>query len=171
MQFYSNLPEPRRKNGEVACYLSHKKLWEHIYNLGIPYALIFEDDIIISPKIGRKDIQEALDESPGFDIIFIGHCGAHPSSLVYREYRFTDVITAPASPLCLHAYIISRSAIENLLSQPDDFKSAIDEITRLWCKSNLCFVSKHEDIKGMKTFGSGIVLQDENMVSNIRKFR
>lgn len=171
MQFYSNLPHPRRKNGEIACYLSHKKLWEHIYNLGIPYALIFEDDIIISPKIGRKDIQEALDKSTGFDIIFIGHCGAYPSDLLPREYRFTDVITTPANPQCLHAYIISRSAIENLLSQPDDFNKAIDEITQLWCRSNLCFVSKHEDIEGIKTFGSGIVLQDENLVSNIRKFR
>lgn len=171
IQFYSNLPYPKRKTGEVACYMSHKKLWEHIYNLDIPYALIFEDDLIISPKIGRKDIQEALDESTGFDIIFIGHCYAYPYNFLSGEYRFTDAITTPATPQCLHAYIISRSAIQDLLIKPDDFNKAIDEITQSYCNSNLCFVSKHEVIEGKKTFGSGIVLQDEDLDSNIRKFR
>jgi len=169
VQFYSKLPFPKRSVGEIACYMSHKKLWEHIYNLGIPYALIFEDDLIISPGISKKDIQDALDESVGFDIIFLGHCDG--SNYYLGEYRFSDVNTRPAAAQCLHAYIISRSAIEGFLNQPDNFNKAIDEIVQQYCKSKLCFVSKHVPYERKNTFGSGIVLQDEDYASNIRKIR
>jgi hypothetical protein len=168
VQFYSKLSSPKRLIGEIACYMSHKSLWKHIYNMGIPYALIFEDDLIFSPRISKKDIQNALDESVGFDIIFLGHCGG--KDYIWGEYRFSDVNTRPVAAQCLHAYIISRSAIESLLNQPDDFNKAIDQITQQYCRSHLCFASRHVPYEGKNTFGSGIVLQDEDFGSNIPKF-
>lgn len=170
IQFYSKLPFPKRPINEIACYMSHKNLWQHIYNIGIPHALIFEDDLIISPGIGKKDIQDTLDESIGYDIIFLGHCGGD-SDKIWGEYRFSDVNTRPGAPQCAHAYIISRSAIKNLLNQPDNFNKPIDYIQQQYCKSKLCFVSKHVPYKGKNTYGSGIVLQDEDFGSNIRKVR
>jgi len=38
------------KNTEVACYLSHKKIWEKISNDNSP-SLIFEDDVLLSKRI------------------------------------------------------------------------------------------------------------------------
>jgi len=38
------------KNTELACYLSHKKIWEIISNDNLP-SLIFEDDVLLSKKI------------------------------------------------------------------------------------------------------------------------
>jgi len=38
------------RNTEVACYLSHKRIWEKISNDNLP-SLIFEDDVLLSKKI------------------------------------------------------------------------------------------------------------------------
>ncbi len=37
--------------GELGCFMSHYLLWEKIINEDLPYMLIFEDDVIVSPNI------------------------------------------------------------------------------------------------------------------------
>ena len=36
--------------GKQGCFLSHLKIWKDILDKKIPYALIFEDDIVFHPK-------------------------------------------------------------------------------------------------------------------------
>ncbi len=37
--------------GELGCFMSHYLLWKQIIDADLPYMLIFEDDVIVSPKI------------------------------------------------------------------------------------------------------------------------
>lgn len=158
--FYETICSPKRSIGEIACYISHHKLWKYIYDNGIPYALIFEDDAIFAPKITKKDIMDEIKHSDGFNIIYLGHCFSN-------MLNFTEPIVSTGKAQCLHAYVISREAIKKLLNTPIDFSLPIDKITEKLCSSNLCYISHNVPYKGYKTYGSGIILQDKELGSNL----
>jgi GR25 family glycosyltransferase involved in LPS biosynthesis/phosphorylcholine metabolism protein LicD len=159
VDFYEQLPLPKRSIGEVACYLSHKKLWEHIYDQNIPYAVIFEDDAYPTKDITSKDIMDIIRRSAGFDMIYLGHCFSSPSV-------FTQPIVTPGTAQCLHAYVISRKAIGKILAKPDDYSLPIDKITERHCMENLCFLAHHVPAQN-DTFGQGIIHQDIDLGSNL----
>lgn len=172
VQFYNRIPSPKISDGEVACYISHKKLWKLIYEQGLPYVLIFEDDLIFSSNFGKNDILSAISHSIGFNVIFLGHSGStKPHQFFNKEYIFSNPITLPGSAYCMHAYIISRPAIEFLLAQPDNFTKPIDEHLYYYCHNNLCFLSKHVNYDSKNTFGNGLVYQDNKLGSNLRESR
>lgn len=167
-EFYMNIPLPKRAKGEVACYLSHIALWKHIYKLGIPYALIFEDDIIFGKNVSKQDILDAANDSIGFDIVFLGHCGGVASIIHgFQDFRFDSPNTILGTAMCCHAYIISRKCIEDLLKKRLDFAVPIDVITKNYCNENTCFLSKHKEYQNTGCFGSGLIHQDRNMTSDL----
>jgi len=159
-QLYDKISYPKRTKGEVACYMSHTNLWKHIYDSGQPYALIFEDDLLFAPGIGKKDILSSMEQSRGFNIIYLGHC-----------YTNTGVFSKPdtrkGTGQCLHAYIITRKAIKKILSEKENYFLPIDKVTEKLCSSNICYLSKHIPITDNKTFGYGIIHQDEELGSNL----
>jgi hypothetical protein len=159
IDFYNELPFPKRSIGEVACYLSHKKLWQHIYDQNVPYAIIFEDDAYPTKTITAKDIDDIIQRSAGFDMIYLGHCFSSPNI-------FTQPIVTPGTAQCLHAYVISRKAIDKILSKPDDYGLPIDKITEKHCLENLCFLAHHIPSES-DTYGQGIIHQDVNLGSNL----
>ena len=144
--------------GECACYLSHKKLWAHIYELGISHAIIFEDDIIMTPNITKKTILNQINNSEGFSILFLGYC--------YQKINVSYSEPKIGRAVCAHAYVISRHAIEKLLSKKNNFSIPIDVEMENICKDNLCFLSY--DVKDSVNFGGGIIKQDNSIVSDLR---
>lgn len=159
---YYNEITSKRTIGEFGCYLSHKYLWEYIYSLNIPYAIIFEDDIIFDDSLKREHILDIVNKSKGFNILFLGHC--------YSNYNnFTSPNSKVGTALCTNAYIITRQAIKKLLDIKDNFYHPIDNITRDFCKENLCYIS-HTPFKNKKyEFGGGIIKQDFSLESTIPK--
>ena len=123
--------------------------------------LIFEDDILYPEQIGLSDFDNALINSPKFDIILLGHCGAVTE-------LFTDPVVKVGSANCTHAYIISREGMRKILETPERYNYPIDKILTQMCSSSklLCFVSKHVPMVGSNI--GGIIHQDTESVSNIR---
>lgn len=159
IDLYNKVNKPNISIAEFACYLSHKTLWAYIYSLNIPYAIIFEDDIIMDDTITKEDIVKRIDESKGFNILFLGHCYSNIGI-------FKDPITLVGTGLCLNAYVISRLSIENLLKIQDDYGYPIDKITQKFCKNELCYLS---NTINFNDYGGGIIKQENHYTnSNIR---
>ena len=60
--------EPEAKPGAIACFLSHRRAWQRLLDLGLPYALVCEDDAHLTEALGRlEDLVSALDP---FDLLF-----------------------------------------------------------------------------------------------------
>lgn len=157
INFYNKISKPKIGINEFACYLSHKYLWEYIYFLNIPYAIIFEDDIIIEENINKQDILNFINKSTGFNILFLGHCYSNES--VFYD---TDVIIGTA--MCLNAYVITREAIEKLINIEDNFSKPVDHLTYKFCEKEICYLSK--TIKS-NNYGEGIIKQDYDINSDI----
>lgn len=148
---YQKISEP-----ELACFMSHTKLWEYLYEKNVENAIIFEDDIIFSKDLRKQDIIDTIENSKGFNIIWLGHC----NDLLPIK------VTQPGTSLCLHAYVVSSFALEKLVN----FKSKIDKvdyIIRTFCKKNLCFKAGDKRNKDVSTFGHGIIHQDNMFNSNL----
>lgn len=159
IELYKQVKKMNISVPEFACYLSHKTLWAYIYSLNVPYAIIFEDDIIMDDSITKEDIIKRIDDSKGFNILFLGHC--YSNTGIFKEPR-----TLVGTGLCLNAYVISRLAIENLLKIEDDYSYPIDKITEKFCKNELCYLSNTLDFK---EYGGGIIKQENHYTnSNIR---
>lgn len=145
--------------GTIACYLSHKKLWEYLYDINVPYALIFEDDIIIGENITTTDISNIIINSIGFNIIFLGYTNPN------RNLEF-DHCSKEGGGSCLHAYVVSRNGLKNLLNINYDFSQPIDKITYNFSNDFLCYLAKNTNNNG--NFGSGVIFQDITIVSGLR---
>lgn len=110
-------------DGEIGCYMSHARCWEQILIQKLDYALILEDDAILTPEItayiaklagsnsewdyiklshGRKpkNILNAIDLGDG---LFLGQCIKLPSTTTGQF-----VSLAGAKKLLEHAYPIAR---------------------------------------------------------------
>lgn len=157
---------PKITRAEYACYQSHLKLWKFLYDSGVPYAIIFEDDISIPPSVTLKDVVNTIDDSKGFDILLLGHCYA-PS--LNREPTSTSRV---GSAVCLHAYAISRSGLSKLINKEHDYQYAIDEfLHQKFCPDNLCYYAKDraQDHRGGKIWAEGLFAQDDNFPTDIQQ--
>ena len=83
--------------------------------------------------------------------------------------NFNNFNTKVGTGLCTHAYIINRNGIEKLLKQKLNYNVPIDRITYNFCKENLCYISKHKDNSSKNVFGKGIIHQDNDFSSTIKK--
>ena len=151
---------------EFACYLSHKNLWKNLYDKNVPYAIIFEDDLYFGDNISKQNIVDEINNSIkinmtlNFNILFLGYC--------FGTSIFSYPITKPGHGFCLHAYVITRGAMEQLLNKEDTFLKPIDHVTFQFCKNNICYLSHDVENKNKNLFGNGIILQDRIIESDIR---
>lgn len=67
---FSSLHRRFLTKGEVACFFSHRKIWELISNQSAPFAFVFEDDVVISPKVCYLE-NYLLSGEIDFDIIHL----------------------------------------------------------------------------------------------------
>ena len=153
------LPKGKIVGGELGCYMSHLTLWKKLYNDNVDSALVLEDDIIPAYGVGMGDIDVICKSSPGYTLIFLGHCG-RPNVI------FNTPKTKVGARRCTHAYIISRRGLEILTSMKHDFSVPVDHITEKLCKKNICYVSRHLDSPS-KGDTYGIIHQDENLDNDI----
>lgn len=98
--------------GMIGCYLSHYSIFEQMTE---PYAIIFEDDARIHPKIYKKVIKSIVEEEGRFpsdwDVILLGHwckmceptAQASPDVAVARFFWGT------------HGYMVSQTGARKLL--------------------------------------------------------
>jgi len=151
---YTNL-----KPGEIACAISHRSLWEHIYDTGVPYAIIFEDDISIPEHIDNKTIQKYIHNKPYFDLLYLGHC--------FPEITHKGKLVSEGCADCRHAYVISRNAIKILLEEPIT-EEPIDNVMKNLCKSGKLKSFLANTTHGKKTVCNckGLIFQKNDTIKS-----
>jgi len=106
--------------GEIGCYISHMRVWQHIHNKNIPAAIILEDDLIIEEHLSKTIDQ--LNMLNNWDMIKLSDNRANP---------FIESFTL-ATPLTLgnyfkvpngtQGYAISLSGTKKLLQRKPFFR-------------------------------------------------
>lgn len=104
-----------RSNGEIGCVLSHLKIWKHMIEQNIKYAIIFEDDCVATNniKILEQVVYDEIHLIKDCDIILLGALGYHGyenivNSNFVKVNRFDGthalIITNATAKKCIEFY-------------------------------------------------------------------
>ena len=143
---------------ELACWASHMQIWTEIAATASPqndtWSLIFEDDIDLEMMTVNilQSFPDDLWSQP--DMIYLGHCGNPPGTLLYRgllDYRVHRAL----NPSCTHAYALRSSAaarLVRLLSTP--LRAVDDDIAVLGKEGKLLIFSIHPPLARQQSITS-----------------
>ncbi len=107
-------------NGEIACYLSHRKAWSYVIEEGLSHALVLEDDIFL-----KCDISEVLafaQNIGNWDILKLFNDGDEYPQAVKNLSPTLDVVSYNRVPNCACAYLVSFRGAKKLLSRKKVFR-------------------------------------------------
>jgi glycosyl transferase family 25 len=118
-------------NGEVACYLSHKKAWRQAIDAGVDYLVVLEDDLIIDGPL-KKIIDEVIEADLSWDMVKL-----FETRKQRRAVRSLDngasIVDTPTMPIATTGYIVKVSSLPRLLESTKHFNRPIDiEFKSYW---------------------------------------
>lgn len=123
------------RGGEIGCLLSHKSVAQKIVDENIPYALVLEDDVILSPDFARV-LRDVMNLSYPWELVrFLGSAKVAAArqrtvAKIDDHYRLTRLSTAPGGA---HAYLLSLSGAHKLLRALERIYLPVDMImSRPW---------------------------------------
>jgi len=112
-QVIGNNREANLSRGHIGCVLSHLKIWNMMQDRKEKFALIIEDDVVISKKL-REIIESVEPHLVENNVCFVSMQVHHPINFVKRQdlvhgYELCDVLGSIEGARGTQAYIISKT--------------------------------------------------------------
>ena len=114
------------KTSEIACFESHRKVWQRAVDQGLKAVAIFEDDVEMSAQAGQV-IADLLASDAAFDFVKLDYS---PRSLRFGpEGQIADVPVRPMLEMApsAAAYILSQQACRKLLAWSTAYSDHLDD--------------------------------------------
>jgi glycosyl transferase, family 25 len=111
--------------GEFGCYCSHMEIWNEIITNKIPYALIFEDDVILKRNFGANLDKVIANIPPVWDLIFLYFIGKKNTSQT-NVYNLVELDQDQQKISASVAYFISNKGSRKLLKEMSLFSIPLD---------------------------------------------
>jgi GR25 family glycosyltransferase involved in LPS biosynthesis len=111
-EWYNPINKKIMTKGEIACALSHYKLWEQIIVSDFQNVLILEDDAIFLDHFSKK-IEEMDMTNVDIDFLYLGR---RKLNVEIEEEKFNDFLLKPLYSYRTHAYILQKNGAKKLLS-------------------------------------------------------
>jgi polysaccharide biosynthesis protein PslH len=102
--------DPGLAAGQIGTTLSMIGLWEKVVDEGLPYMLVFEDDVLPHPDIRRLGPQYWAETPRAADFVFLG------TQLVVEDLPDPDQRVVVSPSWCMHAYVITQEGARRALS-------------------------------------------------------
>lgn len=119
------------RDGEIACFLSHRECWRIMIQRGWPFAVIVEDDVVVDDQRLRPAVEWALEVlEPGDYLRFPVKPERERGPTVHSGDGFR--IVEPELPgLGTQMQIVGRAAAERLLAATESFDRPIDSLLQM----------------------------------------
>lgn len=116
------------RRGEIGCAMSHLSIWLDLLKSDKKYALIFEDDAILTDDF-RNKLNNVMDEvnTTKWDVLYLNeNCYNHFGKLCDGE-QVTDNIIRPVNVgYGLYGYVIKKESIKKIINDVLPFIVPID---------------------------------------------
>ncbi len=133
--------EPRFKRKlsrpEIACYLSHKKVWQQICESPSEAAFVFEDDVELAPRSGHV-LRAISGGVPDWDILrlYASRPGRLQRTRPIAEGYVSGIAGKP--PAMTVGYALTKAAARHLLDTSPVIEKPIDMDLKFWWRNGLC---------------------------------
>ncbi|WP_170760262.1 glycosyltransferase family 25 protein [Ruegeria lacuscaerulensis] len=118
------------RQSEIACFESHRAVWQAAVDQDLKAVAVFEDDVEMSAQAGAV-IAALLEHGTGFDFVKLDYS---PRSLRFGpETVFAGVNVRPMLEMApsAAAYILSRDACRKLLSWSEQYSDHLDDFVSI----------------------------------------
>lgn len=115
--------------GEIGCALSHLKIYQTMIDENIPYALVFEDDIVFSDLVTSEilnDLERFIKNRPADKSTVLALFDSNFKGKIVQKINTEISIRKPVNGFCAHAYLINLEAAKNILHIQTPVKFEID---------------------------------------------
>ena len=99
---------------ELSVAMKHVAAAWDIFRSGVPFALVLEDDVLLSHRFGVSLAASIAEAPAGWDYIFIGGC-YNLQSVYWGGVKVTDKLWRVVRSRCAHAYLMSFKGALRLL--------------------------------------------------------
>jgi len=106
----------------LGCSLSHYVIWRIAQYLPDDYFLIVEDDVQLCEGFKEKLIDVITRLPEDWQFVFIGHCCMGNNFVSVRG----NIVASTFAPLCTHAYLVKKSALQHLIDTNEMMYAPID---------------------------------------------
>lgn len=125
-------------DGEVGCFESHRSLWRHIIEAGLPYALIVEDDVVIDPVPFAQALKLAEAHAGALGYIQLQTRALKSSGQKVLRDGKTALIRPETVPLRTSAQVVSREAAAKLLNASAQIDRPVDVFIQMFWETGVC---------------------------------
>jgi GR25 family glycosyltransferase involved in LPS biosynthesis len=106
----------------LGCSLSHYVIWRIAQYLPDDYFLIVEDDVYLCEGFKDKLIDVITRLPEDWQYVFVGHCCMGNNFTHVRG----NIVASTFAPLCTHAYLVKKSALQHLIDTNEMMYAPID---------------------------------------------
>ncbi|NVO55020.1 glycosyltransferase family 25 protein [Rhodobacteraceae bacterium B1Z28] len=111
---------------EIACFESHRAVWQHVLDQDLRAAVVFEDDAEMSIRAGDV-IRSVLQEPSSYDFVKLDYA---PRSLRFGPEQ--TICGVPVRPMLemapsAAAYVVSREGCRKLLNWSREYSDHLDD--------------------------------------------
>src|SRR5690606_20284913 len=121
---------------DVAVYLNHRRAWQELVDGGADYAVILEDDILLSD--GFKQLPRRIsDITVPWNLIKLAEPYRRQRSSVKDRVGAATLVRYEVVPRGCCAYVIKRAAAQRMLERSERFYRPIDVDMQWWWEFGL----------------------------------
>lgn len=126
--------------GQIGAFFSNYALWQKIYTHRIPYALVLQDDAILSVDIGEV-IASVLQAKTKWDIVILHAKNPYRHSVLENLGRGRKLVRFHRRVGGAVAYLITAAAAEKLISYCGDIVAPVDWMYAEWWRNGLDYLA------------------------------
>ncbi|MDP0589572.1 MAG: glycosyltransferase family 25 protein [Candidatus Endonucleobacter bathymodioli] len=114
-------------SGEIGCYLSHSRIWQHIVDAGINKALVIESDAVFTDE-AIQIINKIDKDVSGWELIMLYYRECYPAF----KGRFnitpqTQLVKFSNKSACTTAYLVTSDGAKKLLDKAYPIQMPVDD--------------------------------------------
>lgn len=169
-------PRYEMSDSEIACFLSHRALWERVAEGTEECALLMEDDILVGSQFGQI-VQALAEYHAAFDVVKldgVGNAGLFGPLVSFGEIATRPILREEPSAA---AYLITRKAARRLLDMSRSFSDHLDDFIFRPRRNWACFqIFPAQAIQGMFSasgylpeFAEGVSISERTQNARINK--
>jgi GR25 family glycosyltransferase involved in LPS biosynthesis len=116
----------RLRNTEVACFLSHRKCWQHIVDQDLDAAIVLEDDVGLDVSTFSSALELALSVIKPGDFIRFPIKNREADGEIISSKSYVAIRKPQKIALGMVAQIITKDAAAKLLAASETFDRPVD---------------------------------------------